>query len=335
MNGLDGSDGPQRQPAPPRAYQNFKELLYTALLAFETLDDASLAMLQHDVDYRNGVQRLISPHRERDASALSGTPRRLFQALPSAPLKAKKNLRKVLKQNQGTVEAVWLHLISGSWNNGFNVDHLAGQLNAELQILHPADDSSSATPAERELRAQPQSTKAEAVVDAWMTKDRLAVAIAFRAQIHGRREVLQAFDALSDLVVDRSALVLTRTHGINFPGFRLRSPDDDPFAIDYLIRAHKAAVLKQTKEYLIRKWGKKLKMGDMRPLVDLTSTDEYHLCFFIACRGPFALMQRFVAAPPDVFPVVVEIRNSPFTLQVQTYEVLIDGFLYMDSYKFL
>ena len=336
MSGLDGSDVPQRRPTPPPPHQNFKELLHATVIAFDSLDEASVAMLQHDGDYRSEVLRLLSPLPERTTPVLSGTPRRLFQALPSAPVKAKQNFRKVLKQNQGTVEAVWLHLLSGSWTEEFNVDHLAGQLNAKLRVLHPTYGSISATPVPRRLRVPRQSTKGDAIVDVWMTKDRLAVTIAFRTHIHNQSEVLEAVDAISDSIVNKTAAVLTRNDGANSAGFRLRSPDDDPFAIDHLMRTHKAAVLKQIEEYLMRKWGGTLlKIGDMRPLVDPTSTDECHHCFFLACIGPFGLMVKIAAAPPDVFRVVVETRDTPFTSQVQTYEILIDGFFCKDSYNFL
>jgi len=161
MNDLDGSDDLQRRPAPPPAYQNFKERLDATLLAFGSLDEASIAMLQHDVDYRAGIQRLISPLPDLATSAPGTSPRRLFQTPPSVPTKpkAKKTLRKTLAQHEGTVEAVWLHLLSGSWAEGFNIDHLAGQLNAELRVLHPTEASSAATSSQWELGVPPQADR--------------------------------------------------------------------------------------------------------------------------------------------------------------------------------
>ena len=336
---IDGSDVPQSRPDPPQAYEKFKKNMRRTLRAFESLDEASLAMLQHDDEYRGGLQRLLSPFPDLPAiTASSQTPRLPMPQAPPPPVvrpkKAKKAIREFFTQNQDTVGAVWLHLLTGRWAEGFNIENLAGQLNAQLRLLHPTHDSNDATTAQGEF-----GMEGEAIVYAWMTIDQAAIAIAFRTQMHTQREVLQAVKSISELIVDRSAIVLSRTQGdMSLCGIRLRSPDSDPFAIDGLMKTHRGTVFNRTKEYFLEKWGPELKVGKtLRPgsSIDLTPTNEPHLCFFFACRGPFNMRKRFSIAPQDVFQVTVETTDSSLTSQMQTYDILIDGFFSMDSYKFL
>lgn len=83
----------------------------------------------------------------------------------------------------------------------------------------------------------------------------------------------------------------------------------------------------------MEKWGKKLKVGKMRPFVNLASTDERHLCFFFACHGPLYLMNRFATVSQDTFEVIIENWVDP-VLTSEPYDILIDGFIFTDtSYK--
>ena len=56
---LDGSDGPSTQPETPLLYTTFKEHLKNALLSLDGFDRASVAMLKHDNEFRDSVQRLL------------------------------------------------------------------------------------------------------------------------------------------------------------------------------------------------------------------------------------------------------------------------------------
>jgi len=58
---LDGSDAPQPKASPPNLYTKLKSQLNDAVLTIEALDKASLAMLQHDVEYHKTLQRLLAP----------------------------------------------------------------------------------------------------------------------------------------------------------------------------------------------------------------------------------------------------------------------------------
>jgi len=59
---LDGSDAPSsKQARPPPRYAKFKESVKGALLLLARLDQASLAMLKHDEEYRHAVQTFLAP----------------------------------------------------------------------------------------------------------------------------------------------------------------------------------------------------------------------------------------------------------------------------------
>jgi len=57
---LDGSDTPAKQTQPPLLYTTFKKYLKNALIALEAFDQPSLAMLKHDDEFRDSVQRMLA-----------------------------------------------------------------------------------------------------------------------------------------------------------------------------------------------------------------------------------------------------------------------------------
>ena len=58
---LDGSDAPARPVETPAVYAKFKDDLKTALHSLEAFDQASFAMLKHDEEYRQAVERFLVP----------------------------------------------------------------------------------------------------------------------------------------------------------------------------------------------------------------------------------------------------------------------------------
>ena len=291
---LDGSDAPPMHTETPPSYTKFKQHLRNALLLLDAFDQPTLAVLKHDGEFRDSVQRLLEPLTatgplselvEQANNGSDGIPRVVqptalgecrVDTAPKRPISMgewmpRNALQRMIDQYQdGEVSVYWIHLVQGEWVKD-PLEGLVGNLNAQLEIRRMGRSSGGSVtgiqyPKDGTIQRGP-------VIGAFMAKDRLAIALMCLSLPEDREmlsDLQKIIDESSGSLVwarkdcDLSSLLLTTEGGQASPLYGIlavvNSVDNGCIQEFTAIPEHLAGHLREKiffgiNERLVRKWG--------------------------------------------------------------------------------